>query len=1395
MKHKEENQITKDRLCNKSITKSNSCIRKVKNVVCKYNCLNVCNCNILNYESGITLISLIIMIIILVILSAVTIRGLAGNTGIIDATQVASEEYKIEQYKEQVTELRENAIAEYSLMGKDITMESLAKLMYDGETVWPKDIHANIGDAETNDDIMVRTTDGYMYQIYYDELTGQKFIEYVGKGEEESLPKIKATYNKGDAELTFTAKDGKGIAKVEILHRGTIYTDNATDETETSIDGNGQTSLGKTVTLQKMGWYIVKVTSVTGYTRYAWIRVTSTVVAPTVEVVKDKSGTCNNGWYGADQKEVVVRIHTENETVTAICYKISVNGVSQGEKTVEGKVADNIKLPKNAGTITVTAYTTDEKGNISEIGELEPAVLYDNVKPTLRLNPDILITGTDGENGWKKGNVTISLANAGKEENDANSGVTKYHWWYVELDKDNDGDRKKIGTKGENTKTVDSLNRTIVEDRDGERVIGVQTEDIAGNKSTVVTINIKKDATNPAGFSAEVPDGERRPTYFIINASTTDNLSGNENRGYKLKYKYTITGQGQTITSGDTSNGGYIESTTYKAEGLKVNKSYTVYVDAKDEAGNVTRCTNTLNPSTYGELKAPIVKVEGPHSGNNDWFTGNPTKVEVKDGTSEDRTGVEKFKYKIDENGKENIFDPKNPPTITFPDGAHELIVWGEDPNGTKTQETKTTVRKDTKAPNPPTISPNDNTWKTTDTVTVTITRGTDQGEGSTGSGASKISYSGIDGQSSTGDVATKVTKTINSDGTFTVTAKTIDVAGNESTEAKATIKHDKTDPTVSISIGSLDTKTRKVTVTATGRDDASKIKSYTFQYKKTSDSAWTPAQTYNVTSSPATSTQKHTYELTAGYTYDLRVQITDNAGRVGYSDGTTSGEPQVSVPVLVSALSISPTSMDLNTTTNKTRTINATVSPTNATNKTVKWQSSDSNIATVDQSGNVTAKGKGTATITATTTDGTNMSAQCTVKVSKLVSSITLNPTSMSLDTTKNTTKTIKATVTPNDASNTGVDWKSNDTNVATVDATGKVTAKGKGSTTITATAKDGSKVTASCSVTVSILATKITVSPTTLSLNTSSNKTATIKATITPANVTNQALTWSANPTGIVTISGTGTTVTITANKEGNTTIKATTKDGTNLSASCTVTVSAYESVDTATSKVANYADIDGDGTVDGIIYADLAVGGSGQWGVSNYMKFTIPMVTTGLKKYIKKGTHTTTQFGTGDIIAPEPGTSGKERFYVMALSDLNSSNYYMWYYSASGSVGQTSPTSTDFGTGKENTRKMIEKWKNKSYGAQNAGEYKDLWDVAQVPYEKGWFVPSRGEWGAFGYYLNVTSDNYSAKGLKQSYWSSSSYGDSFTTIYMGYFGASRFASTQYSTDGWRARLSTTF
>ncbi len=165
---------------------------------------------------------------------------------------------------------------------------------------------------------------------------------------------------------------------------------------------------------------------------------------------------------------------------------------------------------------------------------------------------------------------------------------------------------------------------------------------------------------------------------------------------------------------------------------------------------------------------------------------------------------------------------------------------------------------------------------------------------------------------------------------------------------------------------------------------------------------------------------------------------------------------------VAVTGITVSPTTVSLAV--GATRSLTATVSPSNATNKTVNWTSSNSSVATVSSSGVVTAKAVGSATIVATTADG-GKTAYCTVSVtasSVAVTSVTMSRTTASLNVGESVS--LSATVAPSNATDKTVTWASSNTSVATVSG-GTVTAKKAGSATITATAGGKS---ATCTVTV---------------------------------------------------------------------------------------------------------------------------------------------------------------------------------------------------------------------------------------------------------------------------------------------------------------------------------------
>ena len=183
----------------------------------------------------------------------------------------------------------------------------------------------------------------------------------------------------------------------------------------------------------------------------------------------------------------------------------------------------------------------------------------------------------------------------------------------------------------------------------------------------------------------------------------------------------------------------------------------------------------------------------------------------------------------------------------------------------------------------------------------------------------------------------------------------------------------------------------------------------------------------------------------------------------------TAEGNHTATCKVTVNAATVSVTGVSLNEGVvvldeGGTRQLTATITPSNATDKSLSWSSNKESIATVDSNGLITAVAPGEATITVSTVDG-GKSATCTVKVNaSKVTGVRLDETSANM--TVGETTTLKATVEPATATNKAVTWSTSNDKVATVNG-GVVTAVGEGTTTITVTAEGNH--TASCTVNVS--------------------------------------------------------------------------------------------------------------------------------------------------------------------------------------------------------------------------------------------------------------------------------------------------------------------------------------
>ena len=267
-----------------------------------------------------------------------------------------------------------------------------------------------------------------------------------------------------------------------------------------------------------------------------------------------------------------------------------------------------------------------------------------------------------------------------------------------------------------------------------------------------------------------------------------------------------------------------------------------------------------------------------------------------------------------------------------------------------------------------------------------------------------------------------------------------------------------------------------------------------------------------------------------------------------------TSSTQSPSTPVAVSGVALNKKVATVNV--GKNVTVKATVTPANADNKTLAWTSSNTKIATVSN-GVVKGVKAGRVIITAKTIDGSNISAKCTVTVKQPVTRI-----SLSKKATMYTGKklTLKTKVNPANASNKALTWKSSNTKIAKVASNGVVTGVKAGTVKITATAKDGSRKSATCTVTVRQSVSKITLSKTNVVLpkKGSSYK---VRVTVAPKNAYNKNVAVKSAKTKVAKVSAStvksGKTVKITAVKKGKTKVVFTAKDGSKKSATCKVTV----------------------------------------------------------------------------------------------------------------------------------------------------------------------------------------------------------------------------------------------
>ena len=388
-----------------------------------------------------------------------------------------------------------------------------------------------------------------------------------------------------------------------------------------------------------------------------------------------------------------------------------------------------------------------------------------------------------------------------------------------------------------------------------------------------------------------------------------------------------------------------------------------------------------------------------------------------------------------------------------------------------------------------------------------------------------------------------------------------------------------------------------------------------------------------------------------------------------------------------VASITLSKTELVVNE--GETEILTAEIAPEEVFDKTLTWASDHEDIAYVNQEGKVMAMSKGQATITVSANDGSGTKATCSVRVIRPVTSITLDKISISIY--NGNTATLTATVNPSNASYTDVNWFSSNTSVATVSSSGVVTGVAKGTATITATAKDGSGKSATCSVEVRQYVTGITLNNTSIVLEKGLTKTLT--ATVTPSDANDKSLTWSSSNTAVATVSSSGV---VTGVAKGTTTITATAKDGSGKKATCSVFVLP---TDLSSSKSANCYIVSSAGG-----YKFKTVKGNSSTSVGSVSKAEVLWESFGTStapskgdiistvsysdNYITFATPLTLKNGNAVIAAKDASGNILWSWHIWVCSGYNPASSAQTYYNSAGvmmdrNLGATSATPGDVGS----------------------------------------------------------------------------------------------------------------
>ena len=263
-----------------------------------------------------------------------------------------------------------------------------------------------------------------------------------------------------------------------------------------------------------------------------------------------------------------------------------------------------------------------------------------------------------------------------------------------------------------------------------------------------------------------------------------------------------------------------------------------------------------------------------------------------------------------------------------------------------------------------------------------------------------------------------------------------------------------------------------------------------------------------------------------------------------------------ISLTTLVESISLNKDTLELFD--GQSETLNVMIEPDFAVNKTLSWKSQNQSLVNVDSQGLIKVSGEGTTKVIVSTTDGSNLSDTCVVIVKPvLATGLTMCVETLTIE--DQCTYQLACSIYPENATYKNLQWTSDDSSIAQVDATGYVVVRKVGSTIIRATTTDGTMISASCEINVvPLLVKSLTFSSDTINIG--KELETSLAITISPENATDKSLHWESTNEAVATVDEYGV---VRTKQHGTTKIIVTSVTNPSVQGECTIIVHGIESV----------------------------------------------------------------------------------------------------------------------------------------------------------------------------------------------------------------------------------------